>query len=166
MKILFLDIDGVFIPGRAYYMAHQSKPIVTEFDPCVVGMVNRIAETTGARFVIHSSWLRSSLQFLSASFDGDTPTVHEWMIRQGLKERYFHEDHSCKYRFSGTRWDAIYDWNESHPEVEEYRILEDETPPRNIVNNDWVVTTDFDEGLTMKQHLQILKEWNGYGTTS
>lgn len=55
MRILFLDIDGVFIPQRAYLMADQTKPYVMKFCPSVVGMVNDIAKQTDCQFVIHSS---------------------------------------------------------------------------------------------------------------
>lgn len=155
-KILFLDIDGVFIPRRAYFMAHQSKPIVSEFDPCVVGMVNDICKRTGAKLVIHSSWLRSSLSFLSHKFDGQDPTVKNWMVRQGLKEEYFHEDCEAKWRMSGHRWLAIADWLTDHEgQVEDYRILEDEHMLPGYVVPSKVVQTAFDEGLLTEHYTAI-----------
>lgn len=160
-RILFLDIDGVFIPGRVYMMAGQTKPIVTTFCPSVVGMVNDICKQTGAKLVIHSSWLRSSLQFLSASFEGDTPSTHEWMIRQGLKAEYFHEDHSAKWKYSGTRWNAITDWLLDHPDVE-YWVLDDEPLEysNDVLYMSRTIHTDFNEGLTYAEYSRILEEWS------
>lgn len=155
-KVLFLDIDGVFIPRRMYNAPLQTRPLVTVFDPGVVGMVNTLAEECGYKFVIHSSWLRTSLQFLQAK--GGADNVKDHMISQGLKAEYFHEDNSCLYRFSGTRWTAIHDWLLDHPEVSDYWILEDEPMPFGYDENlrkDRVMTTDFNEGLTWEQFLEI-----------
>lgn len=150
MKIIFLDIDGVFIPTRMYLSENQTKPVMTVFCPSVVGMVNEIAKNTGAKFVIHSSWLRTS-------FHGKK-SVHEHMIDQGLKPEYFHEDHSCLYTFSGTRWNAILDWMCDNGTPNRFVVIDDEPVPYGLektFNSSNVVTTEFDEGLTFKQFLQI-----------
>lgn len=162
-RVLFLDVDGVFIPARVYMMAGQTKPIVTTFCPSVVGMVNDICEQTGAKLVIHSSWLRTNLQFLNCDlFDhtGETNT-HNWMIHQGLKAEYFHEDHSCQYRFSGTRWMAITDWLLDHPDITDYWILDDEPIYGEYVhlNRNRIIQTDFGEGFSYDAYTTILKEW-------
>jgi len=160
-RVLFLDIDGVFIPARVYMMEGQTKPIVTTFCPSVVGMVNDICKVTGAKLVIHSSWLRSSLQFMALFNDGDEPSTHEWMIKQGLKAEYFHEDHSAKWRFSGTRWLAIQEWLDHHPDVTDYFILEDEPVDYHYrdIYKDRAITTQFEEGLTYANYTRILEEW-------
>lgn len=155
--ILFLDIDGVLLPRRMYDAPGQTRPLVTKFDPGVVGMLNRLGEDVGARFVIHSSWLQSTLH--------GKASVKDHMIDEGLKAEYFHEDHSCLYRFSGTRWTAIRDWLGDHPEVGplDYWILEDEPHPylndgqagENQINLNRIIQTDFDEGLTWAQFMRI-----------
>jgi hypothetical protein len=153
MKVLFLDIDGVLIPGRCYLMANQTKSLVTVFDPSVVGMLNAIAEEKGYKFVIHSSWLRSAFK---PEISG--PNTKNHMVSQGLKEEYFHEDHSCRYKISGDRWKAISDWLVDHPEVTDYWVLEDEPFPKyynDVLNKNRVITTDFEEGLTWQQFLKI-----------
>lgn len=147
MKIIFLDIDGVFIPSRAYKLAEQTSGFVTVFDPCAVGMINDVCVKTGARLVIHSSWLRcTALMGLSS--------VTDHMLGQGLK--FFHEDSECNYTRSGSRWLAISDWLSDHPEVEDYFILDDEEMPEyyNLRNH---IRTDFDEGITFKHYKQILE---------
>lgn len=157
--ILFLDIDGVLIPRRMYDAPNQTRPLVTVFDPGVVGMLNTLARECGAQFVIHSSWLRSNFAFISAKC-GCTD-VKQHMICQGLDADAFHKDHSCQYRFSGTRWTAICDWLEDHPEVTnlDYWIIEDEPHPYydgvSRLNLNRIIQTDFDEGLTWKQFQSI-----------
>lgn len=162
-RILFLDIDGVFIPSRVYMMEGQTKPLVTTFCPSVVGMVNDICKQTGAKLAIHSSWLRTNLQFLSANFDGDEPSTYEWMIRQGLKREYFHEDHSCIWKFSGTRWQAITQWLLDHPHIgpEDYWVIDDEELyyPNDVLHKRRCILTNFDEGFTYAQYQQILSGW-------
>lgn len=152
-KVLFLDIDGVLLPRRMYNAPNQTRPLVTVFDPGVVGMVNTLAKECGYKFVIHSSWLRSSVLGSMGITD-----VKSHMVSQGLKKEYFHEDHSCLYRFSGTRWHAILDWLEEHPEVEDYWILEDEPCHGydwSVLKQDRIMTTEFNEGLTYNQFCEI-----------
>src|ERR1041384_1289165 len=98
--ILFIDIDGVLIPRRAYYMAGQTLPFVTKFDPSVVGMMNTLARENGFQFVIHSSWLRSI--FLETTMGISDVKAH--MIAEGLDAEAFHPDPCCVYTESGDRW--------------------------------------------------------------
>lgn len=161
-KILFLDIDGVLIPRRVYDMPGQTKPLVTVFDPGVVGMLNTLARECGYKFVIHSSWVRSNFALHTA---GNCKTVKDHMVNQGLLSEYFHEDAHCIYRFSGTRWTAIIEWLQDNPEVTrtDYWIIEDEPMPLGTqLNSARVITTDFDEGLTYRQFRQI---YDGKGKT-
>jgi hypothetical protein len=156
-RILFLDIDGVFIPMRAYFMAHQTSGIVRTFDPCVVGMVNAICKDTGAKLVIHSSWVRTG--FHGLTYDHEYPVMLH-MLDQGIKYEYFHEISQCKYTYTGTRWDAIADWllnaDRRGEVIEDYFILEDEDQPGGFKNH---IHTDFDEGFTVSDYFTILEAW-------
>lgn len=155
-RILFLDIDGVFIPARSYFMATQTKPLVTTFDPCVVGMVNKLCHDLKIKLVIHSSWLRTSLH--------GKASVIDHMVEQGLKKGHFHADHDAQWRFSGTRWLAITEWLDQHPETKQWWALDDEVPTR--MQRDMllekpggrIITTDFDEGVTMNDYNSIRKD--------
>lgn len=153
-RILFLDIDGVLLPRRSYYTATQTKPLVSEFCPSIVGMVNSLAEDSGCKFVVHSSWLRTCF----------APTgersVKGHMIFQGLKEEYFHSDWHCIYTRTGDRWTAIGDWLSAHDEVD-YLVLEDEPIPEYCTNPDprRVITTNFDDGFTWSQLQAALTWW-------
>lgn len=146
--ILFLDIDGVLLPGRAYYMASQTDPEVSRFDPCVVGMINRLCVELDARVVVHSNWRRT--------YEG---SLRQHFIAEGIGPHHLHEHVLCPMKFSSTRWHDICAWLEMHPEVspEDFFILEDEECPPGWQHADRVVRCDFDEGLTVAQFLQIIE---------
>ena len=154
MNIFFFDIDGVFIPARAYSMPGQTKPLVTKFDPCVVGMVNRLADKFDIQFVIHSSWVRAATLVLQEMYGHNSVKQH--MLNEGVKD-YFHKDHLALWRFSGTRWFAIEEWLDDHPEVENYWIFEDEQCPihYDFHRDGHHVWCDFDEGPTFMQMQEL-----------
>lgn len=154
-KILFLDIDGVFIPERMYYAASQTYPVYRTFCPSVVGMINNIARVHDCKFVVHSSWLCSTaLCGLPEGF-----SVKDHMVSQGLREEYFHEDWEAKWTRGGNRWEAIYDWLNSHEEVN-YFIIDDEYysdgNPFKLKN---LINTDFGEGFSFADYVLITGTW-------
>lgn len=53
-KVIFLDIDGPMISGRAAYLPDQTY-IHSVFDPCATAMLLRVIEHSGARIVISST---------------------------------------------------------------------------------------------------------------
>lgn len=152
-KVIFLDIDGVLLPGRAYYAAYQTKPLVTIFDPCVVGMLNHIAEKKDYKFVLHSNWRRTEPRRIERGLG----TLKEYFVEQGILPEYLHEDFMCPMKLSSTRWDDILFWLDAHPDVVDYWIIEDEKcPDLGRWADGRVIQTDFDEGLTVAQMFQIL----------
>lgn len=69
MKVLFLDIDGVLLSGRAWALPDNAEPErlaragqITDalrgvrFDPVAVALVNRLCSRSGAKLVCHSTW--------------------------------------------------------------------------------------------------------------
>ena len=83
LKLLYLDIDGVVLPQRAYLLPKQTT-IVRIFDPCAVSILNEICKETGALIVLHSTWIYSS--FWNAISNSD---VVGHCVSQGIKEEYF-----------------------------------------------------------------------------
>jgi hypothetical protein len=149
--ILFCDIDGVLIPGRAYYMPGQTWPLVTKFDPCVVGMVNRLCKDLGAKVVIHSNWRGTEPRRISH----DMESLDKYFIAQGILPEYMHDDPLCPRKMTSTRWYDIELWLGNHPEETEFFVLEDTSPPPDWKYLHRVIQTDFDEGLTISQYLEI-----------
>lgn len=135
MKIIFLDIDGVLLSGRAIYLPendalrawllHQTHSqdarlmaANARFDPCAVSLVNRLCEHTGARLVIHSNWRRIM-----------KPTdLRAKLVEQGLHASHFHDDWYCGMRFSSRKHHDISEWLSDHrltpePHRPDYGIL-------------------------------------------
>lgn len=153
MRVLFLDIDGVLLPGRAYNLPNQTSPIVKVFDPCAVVMLNNACERQDRRIVIHSSWIHTRVWKIGEDGKGD---VHDYLISQGVNADLFHDDKYCN-RELYQRYDRIAEWLARNPEVTDYVILDDEPEPKNENPRfeDHLVLTDFDEGITMEVYRKI-----------
>lgn len=149
MKILFLDIDGVVLPGRAYSLPYQTKPIVKKFDPCSVALLNDACEQGGWKIVIHSSWLR----YWNAA-DGESVKNH--CIEEGIKEKHFHEESECSPQLH-WRYDRIDDWLSRHKEVEDFIILDDTPPEEGYPRTDKVLLTNFEEGITLEVFRKLVR---------
>src|SRR3546814_13573795 len=68
--VLFLDIDGVILSGRALWKSGNH----TYLPPQAVALLNEVCERTGARVVLSSTWLRDTTcrrRLIAAGF-----TVH------------------------------------------------------------------------------------------
>lgn len=154
-KVLFLDIDGVLLPGRAYKLPNQTFPIVKVFDPCAVAMLNDACRKQRRKIVIHSSWIRPHNWQIGLDGHGD---VHDHLVSQGVDPDLFHEDLYCN-RDIHWRYDRISEWLGRHPEVTDFFILDDEPEnPREGPEKfkDHLVLTNFEEGITMKVYHRIL----------
>lgn len=147
-KVLFLDIDGVVLPGRAYMLPNQTKPVVKTFDPCAVSMINEACRKQNRKIVIHSSWIR---YFWGDDLEGD---VHGHCIAQGIDGSLFHEDLYCN-RDIHWRYDRVAEWLARHPEVTDFCIVDDEPDPDDRFIGH-LINTDFDEGITMQNFRRIL----------
>lgn len=152
--ILFLDIDGVLLPGRAYYMASQTQPLVTRFDPCVVGMVNKLCAEIDAKIVIHSNWRRTEPRRIARG----ARSLREHFINEGILPENLHPNVLCPMKFSSSRWMDISAWLEEHPEVgpEDFFVLEDEDCPTDWPHASRVIQCDFDNGLTVAQYMDMV----------
>lgn len=147
-KILFLDIDGPMIPGRAYTMPGQTKGIVKTFDPVAVGILNRICQDKGWRIVIHSSWLKVF---------GEKET-YDHCIAQGLKPQYFHKDAWCDENIH-WRYTRVAKWLAEHPEIKRYHILDDE--PYAIDIDLYEAVQKYPHPEDMEKHLILVDFWDG-----
>lgn len=151
-KILFLDMDGPMLPARAQFLPGQTKPYWKVLDPVAVAMVNNVAETTGRRFVIHSSWVKHQDNFENG--------LYAHLVDQGLKAENFHSDPICKD--ISWRYDRVSEWLARHPEVYDFVILDDEAPqtldPQWMTDN--LILVDYLNGLTWENFNDIkYKEW-------
>jgi len=70
------------------------------FDREAITLLNRLAEKSGAKFVLHSNWRRS------VGHENAKTTL----IKNGLKESYFHEYYHCAMKMSSEKIHDIYFW--------------------------------------------------------
>ncbi len=153
-RVLFLDIDGPLIPGRAYTMPGQTKPIVTTFDPCAVGFINEACAKTNRKIVIHSSWSRTGFWKINVDGPGD---VHDHCIAQGINADLFHPDTYCD-RDVSWRYDRVRGWLAKHPEVTDFVVLDDEPEDlsyKGELVDKHLLLIDFEDGMTMKDFRKL-----------
>lgn len=162
MNIFFFDIDGVFIPSRAFHLPWQTLPLVSRFDPCVVGMVNHLAKKFDVQFVVHSSWIRAEAIVLEKTGAKD---IKEHFINEGVLD-FFHEDFRADWgRYD--RWAGIQMWLDAHKDVENFWILEDDMCPHFRPElKKHHIHTEYETGLSFDQMLQIEHEMLKAGVPS
>ncbi len=147
-KILFLDIDGPMIPGRAYSMPGQTKPLVKTFDPVAVGLLNALCQDKGWRIVLHTSWIRV--------WGGQETYDH--CVQQGLKPQYFHKDAWCDEEIH-WRYTRVAKWLVEHPEIDRYKILDDEPYSEDI--DIYEKALRYPHPADMKDHLVLVDFYDG-----
>lgn len=142
-KVLFLDIDGPMIPGRAYNMPTQTKDLVKTFDPCAVGLINSLCQSNKWKIVLHTSWVR---------IEGGGLTYYH-CLAQGLDPKYFHEDAWCDENET-WRYTRVAKWLDKHPETTHYFMLDDEpyktdryNYPHPVDMADHLALVDFNDGI-------------------
>lgn len=149
MKILFLDIDGVILSGRALWATNDHTHLEAE----AIKMLNEVCERTGALVVVSSTWRRDARcrsRLLDAGFTGRfhrdwrTPLPHEV---------------AAKWR-SRNRGGEIADWLSRHREVSRYAIIDDDSDMLPKQKRAFVQTV-FADGITaahVEQLVAILGE--------
>lgn len=119
--VIFLDIDGVMIPGRAYALRTQTRR-PPPFDPIAVGMVRQLCQEAGAQIVISSTWRKRRTR----------DEMRDVLRQNGLGEVTLHEDWGTPVLDSQPRGQQIAAWLRNHPTVERYAALDDDPSVRTL----------------------------------
>jgi hypothetical protein len=137
LKVIFLDIDGVLKPARAYWLKPH-KPD-GNFDPLAVAAINLIHERTGAAIVFNTTWNQSGHTRLCEI------AANEGIAAPVIGVTGFPE--------LGDRLDAIKAWIAENGPVEAWCALDDETmaDDRCIkVNSEFGISTrDFSNSVRL-----------------
>jgi len=157
MKILFLDIDGVLNSHTDFLEAeHYGHPFNHGYTVISSGklfLLEHIISETGAKIIISSTW--------RASFSLEN-------IYNMFKERGFTLPRTCiigktnqiLVKFSTRLFDRskeISDWLDSHPNVDEYAILDDIEPSYfEDRHKDNLVTTSEYDGLNFPKAEHVI----------
>ena len=160
IKIIFIDVDGVFNSETYYNKRAESGDVrpypLSEFDPEAVKQYMRIIQETGAKTVISSSWrhtdgLRSILK--NVGFRGSTLdfeiTPYLGTIR-GLEIKKYMKDYL-----------------DTHPEdkIESYCIIDDDIDMLYEQKDNFVNCDAYYGGLTKEKAdevINILKSRKGF----
>lgn len=110
MKIVFLDFDGVLLTWRTR-MAHGGASSNGRPDGVVCALLNRVC-ALGIHIVVSSAWRDHE------------PSCKQKLAQGGLL-RFLHPDWRTNPK-GYARPKEIADWLAAHPEVTDYRILDDE----------------------------------------
>lgn len=143
MKALFLDIDGVLNSHRTViafggYPHGLTGTARGMFDEVAIGLISGIAEASGAKIVLSSSWRNDE----------------NWLeIGPALGLQITDRTPSCL----GPRGQEIAQWLKEHPEVESYAIVDDDGDMLEEQKPFFVHTSHY-EGLTFAnaEHLAAL----------
>jgi len=159
MKCLFLDFDGVL--NSHIYLYSDARPKDMEFlgnehlmlDPKAVLRLNRILATTGAKVVISSSWrhgwpIERLREILAArGFVGDVIGVTaDLFVEEGA---------------SRERGDEIAHWVDTHPGVERFVILDDDSDMHGV--EAYFIKTTFKHGLQDEHVEEAIRRLLGVG---
>lgn len=111
MKIIFLDFDGVILTGRTMLARLPAKGFsAARPDPVLCDLLKHCCEN-GVKIVVSSTWREIGDKAKSKLFDADL-------------EQFLHPD----WRTISTecRPAEIHEWLTRHPEVTDYRIIDDD----------------------------------------
>lgn len=148
-NVVFLDFDGPMIPLRAMPLEGQTNDPPSKFDPCAVGLLNRLCEKTHSKIVIHSHWRYSPVHCEKY------PDLKKHLIDQGVKEEYLHDDLECEKL--DWRWVDIQAYLKKHPEITNYVIIEDTHIPIGFEHFEpHMIKIDFVDGFDWRAYEKAL----------
>jgi HAD domain in Swiss Army Knife RNA repair proteins len=113
-RYIFLDIDGVMKPGRAYFCEKNSEAVDAGFDPLAVAAINLLCKKTGAAVVFNTTWNRQNImdiaeaQGLTAPIAGKTK--YPYLTDRLMAIRHWLEDNKQQ----DSEWVALDDCKIDH----------------------------------------------------
>lgn len=150
MKIIFLDFDGVILTLRTC-VAHDKRGWSNAApDPVLVNVIKRCCNQ-GVRIVVSSTW-----------------RTHEASCHAKLEEagllNFLHADWRTIEFYSPeaalSRAVEIKEWLARHPEVEDFRILDDDTWMWTDKQKERFLKCDAEDGASARVMMALL-EWAG-----
>jgi len=141
MKILFFDIDGI-INSKRTAMAFGGYPwnakSLENFDLVALALIRLLCEQTGSKIVLSSSW----------RIDPDWKELAD-QLELPIIDR-------TPQQLSSIRGEEIADWLNSHPEITQYAIVDDNS---DMLEEQlpYFVQTSAEDGLSYQNYLQLKK---------
>ncbi len=146
-RVIFLDFDGVILTYRTLLASEHRGHSQANPDPLLCSLI-RMACMKGIAIVVSSSW-RDSERFCREK------------LADGRILRFLHADwRTGEINTSNSRSLEVEAWLKSHPEVSDYRILDDDdfqwTPEQRAR---WYECSPYDGMSAMD--MKDLSEWGG-----
>lgn len=169
-RLLFLDIDGVLIPRRAFALAENAALLEGEaeqtgghltsiwdqavkiLDPVAVALVNRLCAVTGARLVLITSWRHV--------VGSEETRAH--LEEHGVTPSHWHDRWTCPH--AGSKAEDLEAWlGDAEPDdltptmgVASLVVLDDDIRLNRRDRELQTVRPSFDEGLTLQVYRECL----------
>lgn len=137
MKIIFLDFDGVLNSAK-YLQSHEEFGLV--IDPARMVLLKKIADATGARIVLSTSW-REHWWKNAAECNSTGALINDIFSEYGLEIL----DKTPSLR--AAREAEIKSWLDAHPEVTNYVVLDDRLMRAPFLEGHFVKTSYHFDGL-------------------
>lgn len=146
MKVVFLDCDGV-INNRESFI--QQKNVSMIVDPLCIQRLNTIVKTTGARFVISSTWrclmpLEELITFLKG---------------KGFIGEIIDRTPQLPSEVRGVEIEKWMDEHNDHLDVRKFVILDDNDDMGKL--GKYLCQTTFQFGLTDSIMMDVIRKLNG-----
>ncbi|MCW8887078.1 MAG: HAD domain-containing protein [Motiliproteus sp.] len=167
-RVLFLDLDGVILPGRALHTAHnaplveafrQGTPLAEvgeqlQFAPDCLEHLRRIVERSNCKLVVISTWRKTF-------FGGDKRRcIIDVLVDKGLSRDWFHEHPVAPYKMTSAKVHEILFWLDGQSEDVDWLLLDDDVGVLNGLSEPARhVQTDFEQGLSDREVEQIVTYW-------
>lgn len=141
MRILFLDIDGVLNSKIYYKYIYKPENGWSRFDPYCVVLIKRLIEEFSLRIVITSTWRNGIVDRLMKELEESKLICH------------LHRDWHTPILRPANRGKEIQLWLDSHPETENFIIIDDNENLLEYQLNKFVKTDNY-AGMAQLQYYQ------------
>lgn len=140
-KILFLDIDGVLNSKIYYKYIYKPEEGHSRFDPYCVVLIKRLVEEFSLQIVITSTWRNGIIDRLKKE------------LQESNLSPYLHSDWHTPILRPVSRGKEIKLWLDSHPEIQNYLIIDDSENLLEYQMNKLVKTDNY-AGMAQMQYNQ------------
>ena len=143
MKIIFLDVDGVITTPPKWLISIDK-----------IRLLKRIVDETGAKIVLSSSWRCDTVSETISRLQRGIDIENEYMT--WLTNSIYDVT-----PIKNTRGEEIKDWLDSHDNIENYVIIDDDS---DMLDEQLFhfVQTNFEDGITDTIAVRAIKVLNRY----
>ena len=140
MKVIFLDFDGVVTIPDSHW----------KLNPDNIKLVKKIVDETNAKIVVSSSWRHGLDRHFEYELERNPDNEMVIWLRDNVYDIT---------PLGGNRGSEIKKWLDTHDDIENYVILDDDSDMLNYQLYHFV-ETNFEDGLTETEAIRAIKVLN------